>query len=450
MYEGFTDRSRKVMRLANQEANRLNHEYIGTEHVLLGLIKEGSGVAANVLNNGGVDLRKIRIEVEKIVQAGTDMVTMGKLPHTPRAIKVIEYAVQEARNLDHNDVGTEHLLLGLLRVDDGVGVQVLVNLGLRPDGVREEVLNLLGHGIDESSSTKRRESVRALLMRGSLSAASMRDVLRRCEDDLGPLHDDVDYIRHLASELAACCDMRTSRKGADFEFFDEDPLADLVGLSLDQSLAGILAKRLFDEKENRRDRLIQRLRTLPGFDAQLEWPEIERECERFDLWREKKEEHVADQEFTAAAGTREEADQIKGRVETRFRARLATLVDQTVPGPPPRSRPAGVPLSDFARARLALFWAEQAFEDSDIATAAGLLATGLEQSLERILSERLQPLIEHFIEGIAVLEGTVPTEPLEACRAKLTKLRSKEPLSFTECANLVQEIQRSINDLAGG
>src|SRR5215213_9309841 len=102
MYERFTDRARKVMQLANQEAQRFNHEYIGTEHILLGLVKEGSGVAANVLKNLDVDLRKIRLEVEKIVQAGPDMVTMGKLPQTPRAKKVIEYAIEEARNLNHN------------------------------------------------------------------------------------------------------------------------------------------------------------------------------------------------------------------------------------------------------------------------------------------------------------------------------------------------------------
>ena len=112
MYERFTDRARKVMQLANQEAQRFNHEYIGTEHILLGLIKEGSGVAANVLKNLDVDLRKIRLEVEKLVQSGPDMVTMGKLPQTPRAKKVIEYSMEEARNLNHNYVGTEHILLG--------------------------------------------------------------------------------------------------------------------------------------------------------------------------------------------------------------------------------------------------------------------------------------------------------------------------------------------------
>jgi ATP-dependent Clp protease ATP-binding subunit ClpC len=151
MYERFTDRARKVMQLANQEAQRFNHEYIGTEHVLLGLIKEGSGVAANVLKNLDVDLRKIRMEVEKLVQSGPDMVTMGKLPQTPRAKKVIEYSMEEARNLNHNYVGTEHILLGLLREQEGVAAQVLMNLGLKLEDVREEVLNLLGHGMDEGS-----------------------------------------------------------------------------------------------------------------------------------------------------------------------------------------------------------------------------------------------------------------------------------------------------------
>ncbi|EMB17203.1 negative regulator of genetic competence clpC/mecB [Rhodopirellula europaea 6C] len=136
------------MQLANQEAQRFNHEYIGTEHILLGLVKEGSGVAANVLKNLEVDLRKIRLEVEKLVQSGPEMVTVGKLPQTPRAKKVIEYSMEEARNLNHSYVGTEHILLGLLREQEGVAAQVLMNLGLKLEDVREEVLNLLGHGLE--------------------------------------------------------------------------------------------------------------------------------------------------------------------------------------------------------------------------------------------------------------------------------------------------------------
>jgi len=155
MFERFTDRARKVMQLANQEAQRFNHEYIGTEHILLGLVKEGSGVAANVLKNLDVDLRKIRLEVEKLVQSGPEMVTIGKLPQTPRAKKVIEYSMEEARNLNHNYVGTEHILLGLLREQEGVAAQVLMNLGLKLEDVREEVLNLLGHGMESGEGTER-------------------------------------------------------------------------------------------------------------------------------------------------------------------------------------------------------------------------------------------------------------------------------------------------------
>ena len=142
------------MALANQEAQRFNHEYIGTEHILLGLVKEGSGVGANVLKNLDIDLRKVRLEVEKLVKSGPDMVTMGKLPQTPRAKKVIEYAIEEARNLNHNYVGTEHLLLGLLREHDGVAAQVLMNLGLKLEEVREEVLNLLGAGVESEEAAE--------------------------------------------------------------------------------------------------------------------------------------------------------------------------------------------------------------------------------------------------------------------------------------------------------
>lgn len=107
------------MTLANQEAHRFSHEHMGTEHILLGLIKEGSGVGAHVLKNLNIDLRKARIEVEKLIKSGPETVTMGKLPQTPRAKQVIEYAIEEARSLNHNYIGTEHLLLGLCQPSDG-------------------------------------------------------------------------------------------------------------------------------------------------------------------------------------------------------------------------------------------------------------------------------------------------------------------------------------------
>jgi ATP-dependent Clp protease ATP-binding subunit ClpC len=130
IYERFTDRSRNDMQLGIQETQRFNHEYVGTEHILPGPIKEGSGGAAEVLNNLDIDLRKIRIEVEKIFQTGPEMITMGKLSQTPRARQVIEYAMEEARSLNQNFFGTEHLLLGLWREQERVAAQVLKNPGV--------------------------------------------------------------------------------------------------------------------------------------------------------------------------------------------------------------------------------------------------------------------------------------------------------------------------------
>ncbi len=144
MFDRFTDRAKKVMSFARQEAMKFNHEYIGTEHILLGLVQEGSGVAANVLKNMTIDLEKIRHEVEKIVKTGPSMVTMGQLPFTPRAKKVLELSLEEASQLSHNYIGTEHLLLGLIRENEGIAAQVLMNIGIKLDEVREEVLEFLG------------------------------------------------------------------------------------------------------------------------------------------------------------------------------------------------------------------------------------------------------------------------------------------------------------------
>src|SRR5262245_17438172 len=152
MFDRFTDRARKVMALARKEAQRFNHDFIGTEHILLGLIQEGSGVAANVLKNLGVEINKIRSEIEKNVQSGPSMVTMGQLPFTPRAKKVLELSMEEANELGHNYIGTEHLLLGLLRENDGVAAQVLLDLGLKLEEVRNEVLELLGAEMGQQES----------------------------------------------------------------------------------------------------------------------------------------------------------------------------------------------------------------------------------------------------------------------------------------------------------
>ncbi|GJM21949.1 MAG: ATP-dependent Clp protease ATP-binding protein [Planctomycetota bacterium] len=144
MFDRFTDRARKVMNLAKSEAQRLNHEYIGTEHILLGLVQEGSGVAANVLRGMGIDLKRIRSEVEKLVKGSATMVPMGNLPFTPRAKKVLELSLEEASQLGHNYIGTEHLLLGLIKESEGIAARVLTNLSVKLEDVREEVLEFLG------------------------------------------------------------------------------------------------------------------------------------------------------------------------------------------------------------------------------------------------------------------------------------------------------------------
>lgn len=146
MYERFTDRSRKVMQLAFQEAHRLNHEYVGTEHILLGLVKEGSGVAVAVLRSLGVEPGTIAAEIGKLIHKGTPLELTERLPQTPRAKAVIKYSLEEAGILHHKYVGTEHILLGLLREEEGVAAQVLMNLGLPLEKVRAAVRAFLGVG----------------------------------------------------------------------------------------------------------------------------------------------------------------------------------------------------------------------------------------------------------------------------------------------------------------
>ncbi len=160
MHDKFTERVRKVIYLAREEAARLQHDYIGTEHLLLGVIREGEGIAATVLNNLGLDLDRIRQEVENMVSASGGTMTIGEIPFTPRAKRVLELAVEEARSLGHNYVGTEHLLLGLIREGEGVAAKVLLELGVDRKRVREETLKLLG-GTPSSTQASERGEERA-------------------------------------------------------------------------------------------------------------------------------------------------------------------------------------------------------------------------------------------------------------------------------------------------
>jgi ClpA/ClpB-like protein/UvrB/UvrC motif-containing protein len=144
MFKRFTDRARQVVVLAQVEARRLDHNYIGTEHILLGLIDEGGGVAAKALESLGIGLDAVRQQVEEIIGRGQQASSMH-IPFTPRAKKVLELSLREALQLGHDYIGTEHILLGLIREGDGVAAQVLVRLGADPDRVRQQVIRLL-HG----------------------------------------------------------------------------------------------------------------------------------------------------------------------------------------------------------------------------------------------------------------------------------------------------------------
>ena len=203
MFDRFTDRARKVMALARKEAQRFNHDFIGTEHILLGLIQEGSGVAANVLKNLGVEINKIRSEIERNVQSGPSMVTMGQLPFTPRAKKVLELSMEEANELGHNYIGTEHLLLGLIRENDGVAAQVLLDLNMKLEDVRCEVLELLGADQDAESAIPQSSQPKSGRSKTPALDAFGRDLTEFArEGKLDPVigrHDEIERVIQILS-----------------------------------------------------------------------------------------------------------------------------------------------------------------------------------------------------------------------------------------------------------
>jgi len=158
-FDKFTERARRVLTLAQEEAHRFNHNYIGTEHILLGLVREGDGVAAKVLANLGVELNKVRSAVEFIIGRG-DRTVLGEIGLTPRAKKVIELAVDEARRLNHSYIGTEHLLLGLVREGEGIAAGVLESLGVNLERVRAETTRILSQSAPQAAASGARQASR--------------------------------------------------------------------------------------------------------------------------------------------------------------------------------------------------------------------------------------------------------------------------------------------------
>jgi ATP-dependent Clp protease ATP-binding subunit ClpA len=172
MFERFTDRARRVVVLAQEEARMLNHNYIGTEHILLGLAHEGEGVAAKALEALDIQLEAVRQQVEEIIGKG-QYAPSGHIPFTPRAKKVLELSLRESLQLGHDYIGTEHILLGLIREGEGVAAHVLVRLGADLDRVREEVIKLVhgGHGEAERAVGPRPSpAIREVLLRDVQSA----------------------------------------------------------------------------------------------------------------------------------------------------------------------------------------------------------------------------------------------------------------------------------------
>jgi ATP-dependent Clp protease ATP-binding subunit ClpA len=186
VFERFTDRARRVVVLAQEEARLLNHNYIGTEHVLLGLLDEGEGIASQVLESVAISLDAARAKVEAIVGVGSSSPT-GHIPFTPRARKALENALREALQLGDNFIGTEHLLLGLLRERQGVAVQVLHDLGADLGHVREQVIGLAGGKRTERVET---EDVEATSTSGQdLLVESLRGEVRRLRGDVDRLRE---------------------------------------------------------------------------------------------------------------------------------------------------------------------------------------------------------------------------------------------------------------------
>ncbi len=203
----FTERVRKVLAMAREEAARLNHEYVGTEHILLGVLREGEGVASTVLANLSVEANALELRIDQIVKRGRPGQTAGPdLPYTSRAKKVLELAMSEARELNHTYVGTEHLLLGLLREEKGIGAQVLNDSGVNLENARAETLRILGTEMAQQTRARFADGTTAAqtVSPGPKLTDRMREVMHEAEQVatefratyLAPIHLAVALIRH--------------------------------------------------------------------------------------------------------------------------------------------------------------------------------------------------------------------------------------------------------------
>jgi transposase len=231
MFERFTDRARRVVVLAQQEARRLDHNCIGTEHILLGLIHEGEGVAAKALESLGISLDAVRQEVEEIIERGQEAPS-GHIPFTPRAKKVLELTQREALHLGHNYIGTEHILLGLIREGDGVAAQVLVKLGADLNRVRQQVIQLLhGHQAKEPVSAGSAAPELRLLpaVQARLEAVEQRLTAIEQRVGTGPDTSDLDgQINRVRRERHDAADVQEYEQAASLRDREKELLASKV------------------------------------------------------------------------------------------------------------------------------------------------------------------------------------------------------------------------------
>ena len=228
MFERFTDRARRVVVLAQEEAKMLNHNYIGTEHILLGLIHEGEGVAAKALESLGISLDAVRAQVEEIIGQGQE-IPSGHIPFTPRAKKVMELSLREALQLGHDYIGTEHILLGLIREGDGVAAQVLVRLGADLNRVRQQVILLLYQSKEPPLARRPAEGAPLPEVQARLDA--FEDWLAAVEQRVGTgpdtsdLDEQIDKVRR---ERLAAASAQKDEQAAALRNREKELLADMA------------------------------------------------------------------------------------------------------------------------------------------------------------------------------------------------------------------------------
>jgi hypothetical protein len=228
MFERFTERARRVVVLAQEEARMLDHNWIGTEHILLGLIREGEGVAAKTLESLDISLDAVRQKVEEIIGRGQQPPS-GHIPFTPRTKKVLELALRESQQLGHNYIGTEHILLGLIREGDGAAAQVLVTLGADLNRVRQQAIQLLhGHSAEEPEPARSAERELRLLpaLKTHLEALEQRLTAIEQRVGTGPDSSDLDeQIEIVRTEKEAAVDAHDYAQAASLRNREKELLA---------------------------------------------------------------------------------------------------------------------------------------------------------------------------------------------------------------------------------